>query len=180
MTKSKSHIPPSKLGLGGGCHWCTEAVISSLKGISKLQSGWITPLEKGLGESEAVLVEFDPGIISLKVLLEIHLLTHASEADHSMRGKYRSAVYTFSKAQAKKCDRLLSELAQDNDLSLITNIYDFGAFRAVDKAYQDYYYSNPDRPFCQTYIDPKLKKIFASHRDQLSDDGIAAVQGMKS
>jgi len=27
------------LGLGGGCHWCTEAIFLSLKGIVEVQQG---------------------------------------------------------------------------------------------------------------------------------------------
>tara|TARA_B100000795_G_scaffold173674_1_gene130984 strand:- start:4871 stop:5212 length:342 start_codon:yes stop_codon:yes gene_type:complete len=34
----RNHI---KIGLGGGCHWCTEAVFMSLKGVRSVRQGWI-------------------------------------------------------------------------------------------------------------------------------------------
>jgi peptide-methionine (S)-S-oxide reductase len=30
-----------KIALGGGCHWCTEAVFQSLKGVQKVEQGYV-------------------------------------------------------------------------------------------------------------------------------------------
>ena len=82
------------IGLGGGCHWCTEAVFLNLKGVVRVEQGWISA--SGAVEfSEAVLVHFNPEKISIKDLIAVHLHTHKSTSSHSMRSKYRSAVYTF-------------------------------------------------------------------------------------
>ena len=84
---------PSKIGLGGGCHWCTEGVFESLLGVSKVNQGWIASSGENSDFSEAIEVYFDPVIISLSDLIEIHLYTHASRSNHSMRSKSRSASY---------------------------------------------------------------------------------------
>lgn len=34
-----------KVGFGGGCHWCTEAVFMSLRGVTKVAQGFISPKE---------------------------------------------------------------------------------------------------------------------------------------
>lgn len=75
----------SKIGLGGGCHWCTEGVFESLLGVSKVNQGWIASSGKDSDFSEAVEVYFDPAVISLSDLIEIHLYTHASRSNHSMK-----------------------------------------------------------------------------------------------
>lgn len=31
-----------KIGLGGSCNWCTEAIFRSLKGVTKVKQGWIS------------------------------------------------------------------------------------------------------------------------------------------
>ena len=82
-----------KIGFGGGCHWCTEAVFQFLKGVTKVDQGWISSKEPNAYFSEAILLEYNPQLISLETLVSIHLHTHSSTANHSMRVKYRSAVY---------------------------------------------------------------------------------------
>lgn len=76
-----------KIGLGGGCHWCTEAVFQSLIGIEKVEQGFIASTEEYNTFSEAVIVHFDSEVISAKTLIEIHLYTHKSTSQHSMRSK---------------------------------------------------------------------------------------------
>jgi peptide-methionine (S)-S-oxide reductase len=31
----------NRIGFGGGCHWCTEAVFQSLIGVEKVEQGFI-------------------------------------------------------------------------------------------------------------------------------------------
>ena len=63
----------SKIGFGGGCHWCTEAVFQSLKGVLKVEQGWVSSTKENDAFSEAVIVHFNYNIISIKELTEIHL-----------------------------------------------------------------------------------------------------------
>ena len=93
-----------KIGFGGGCHWCTEAVFQSLKGIETVEQGFIRSDAPADTWSEAVIVHYDPAEIDLAVLMEVHLRTHAATKDHSMRSKYRSAVYTFDGGQSGEAD----------------------------------------------------------------------------
>lgn len=147
-----------KIGFGGGCHWCTEAVFQALKGINKVEQGWISA--SGAEEfSEAVLLHFDPEEISLKDLIEVHLHTHKSTSDHSMRTKYRSAVYTFNKLQQRDSANILILLQKDFEDQLITRLYDFKEFRVSPESFQNYYLKNPNKPFCTMYIDPKLQML---------------------
>ncbi|WP_231754711.1 hypothetical protein, partial [Phenylobacterium sp. CCH9-H3] len=40
-----------------------------------------------------------------------------------------------------------------------TPILTFAGFKASDERYQNYYRTDPNRPFCRRYIDPKLDFI---------------------
>jgi len=159
----------SKIGLGGGCHWCTEGVFESLIGIKQVNQGWIASNGEYTDFSEAVEVYFDPAVISLSDLIEIHLYTHASRSNHSMRGKYRSAIYTYDDIQFKQALDILNVLRAEFDEEVNTQVYAFESFKENKIELQDYFYSEPDRPFCQTYIQPKLKLLLARfnrHVDQ--------------
>ncbi|GGB76790.1 peptide-methionine (S)-S-oxide reductase [Dyadobacter sediminis] len=146
-----------KIGLGGSCHWCTEAIFQSLKGVISVSQGWIRSDEHSAEFSEAVVVEYNPDLIPLETLVEIHLHTHSCTAEHSMRSKYRSAVYTFSEDQAIHARRAVEQCRNDFDNPVITKVIPFYSFRLNSEKYLDYYYNDPEKPFCKTFIDPKLK-----------------------
>lgn len=174
---SDSIFPLRVVGLGGGCHWCTEGVFASLIGVSKVSQGWIAPQSKAADYSEAIQVTFDPSVIDLQTLVKIHLYTHASTSSHSMRGKYRSDVYAYDQEQFSQVEEILNDLESEFDQPIITQVYRFGGFKTNKPELLDYLYSSPDRPFCKTYIHPKLKTLIAKFGDhvntqKLSEAGI--------
>ena len=72
--------------LAGGCFWCTEAVFKSLKGVFNVVPGYsggntenptYEQVSTGTsGHAEAVQVDFDPSVISLKDLLTVFFKLH--------------------------------------------------------------------------------------------------------
>ncbi|MFK7953135.1 MAG: peptide-methionine (S)-S-oxide reductase [Ekhidna sp.] len=154
-----------KIGLGGGCHWCTEGVFSIIKGISQIEQGWIASTPPFDDFSEAIIVHYDPEIISLNNLIQMHLHTHACTSNHSMRGKYRSAIYVFNNEDKSTSQNALDQLSSEFDKPIITQVLDYSSFKPTEEKYQDYYQKNPEKPFCQTYIEPKVKLLIASFKE---------------
>ncbi|MFY0602917.1 MAG: peptide-methionine (S)-S-oxide reductase [Flavobacteriaceae bacterium] len=155
-----------KIGLGGGCHWCTEAIFQSLIGVHKVEQGYISSTGIYDTFSEAVIVHYHETLIDLKTLIEIHLRTHKSASNHSMREKYRSAVYTFSEKQHQLSKEWITYYQEEFSHQLITLAIPFYQFKASRESIQNYYYNNPKKPFCQRFIDPKLQvllKRFSNH-----------------
>lgn len=83
----------SKAVVGGGCFWCTEALLQRLKGVHKIEPGYAGGLVKNptyeavcsgkTGHAEVVRVHYDPKVISypsiylvIQVLLYIFMHTH--------------------------------------------------------------------------------------------------------
>jgi peptide-methionine (S)-S-oxide reductase len=154
----------SKIGLGGGCHWCTEGIFESLIGIKAVNQGWIASIGNGAELSEAIEVYFDPSVISLQTLIEIHLHTHASTSNHTMRKKYRSAIYTYNGVQNQEAKKVLGSLQNNFDKPIITQVLPFDSFKANKDELQNYLYNSPNKPFCQTYIHPKLKLLLTHYK----------------
>ncbi|KZM47527.1 peptide-methionine (S)-S-oxide reductase [Labrenzia sp. OB1] len=163
-----------KIGLGGGCHWCTEAVFQAVAGISKVDQGFISSDPPEDAWSEAVIVTFDPAVLPLEVLIEIHLRTHSSTSAHKMRGKYRSAIYVYDAGTGVKIGRVLHALQRGFDDPLVTKVLTLTAFRSSDERFRNYYLSGPERPFCKTYIDPKLALLRKDYGRVLREQAEAA------
>ena len=87
-------MSPEKLSeatVGGGCFWCTEAVLQRLRGVKSVYPGYAggrvpgTPTYRevcsGLtGHAEVVRVMFDPDTLSYRDLLTVFMATHDHRA----------------------------------------------------------------------------------------------------
>jgi len=153
--------------LGGGCHWCTEGVFRSLKGISKVEQGWIKSIDEDDTFSEGVVVYYSENDISLRTIIEVHLQTHSSASNHSMRKKYRSAVYTYTEADRIRAKQIILDSSLNNTLPVVTKVLPFVTFKWNKEEYLDYYLKNKEKPFCKTYITPKIDQLKEKYSDHL-------------
>ncbi|MDX2367077.1 MAG: peptide-methionine (S)-S-oxide reductase [Colwellia sp.] len=173
MDNTKHSQEFSKIGFGGGCHWCTEGIFESLIGIQAVKQGWIASSDNNAELSEAIEVYFDQSLISLQTLIEIHLHTHASTSNHSMRKKYRSAIYTDNDDQNQEARKILDSLQSDFDKPIITQVLPFYSFKVNKDELINYLYRSPDKPFCKAYIHPKLRLLLTRFKHQVNDKKLA-------
>ena len=162
----------NRIGFGGGCHWCTEAVFQSLIGVEKVEQGFIASDGTSSSFSEAVIVHYNPNIIALKDLIAIHLHTHNSTSSHTMRNKYRSAIYIFLESSESLIVSILKELQTDFEKKLITQVLMFCHFKSSEERFQNYYLIDKERPLCQTHIQPKLRALFNKFSEQVKSQAI--------
>ncbi|GIZ09001.1 peptide-methionine (S)-S-oxide reductase [Flavobacterium sp. UMI-01] len=158
-----------KIGLGGGCHWCTEAVFQSLIGVTHVDQGWMASDKDNIDFSEAIIVHYNRGIIPLEILIQIHLETHQSSINHAMRRKYRSAIYYFDKKQMARIREIVRTLRKTSENPIITQVLPFVEFKVSREVIQNYYYKNPEKPFCKNYIKPKLKILLERYSKYISN-----------
>ena len=137
------------IGFGGSCHWCTEAIFQSLIGVEKVGQGWMSSKSPNETLSEAVVVNFNPNQISLETLVEIHLLTHSCTSEHSMRSKYRSAIYYFDVGQKEKAILAIDQLQKDFQDQIITRVLEFGTFQLNQETFLNYFKKNPENHFAR-------------------------------
>lgn len=158
------------IGFGGGCHWCTEGVFQALRGVADVDQGFIRSLAPWDAAAEGVIVRFDPANISLAMLAEVHLRTHSANGTYSPGGRYRSAIYVFEGSQRPEAEAAVARFAAETGEAARTLVLGFASFEPSEARYQNYYRTDPERPFCRRYIDPKLDYI----RSHFTDNALPA------
>ena len=145
----------------GGCFWCLEAVFRPLRGVARVESGYIggdTPnptyaqVCSGLtGHAEAIDITFDPGAIAYRTLLELFFAFH-DPTTRNRQGpdegtQYRSAIFTHSSGQAEDAAAVMRKLETDGIFPdpIVTEVVRAGTFYPAEGHHQDYYRKNPLR-----------------------------------
>jgi peptide-methionine (S)-S-oxide reductase len=161
--------------LGGGCFWCLEAIFLDLKGVEKVESGYSggtapNPTYRQVctgttGHAEVVQVTFDPRVISFKELLEvfftIHDATTLNRQGADVGTQYRSAIFYHTPEQKVIAEQVIKDLNSAGiwNTPIVTEITPFKAFYRAEDYHQEYYRNNPDQPYCQAVIAPKVVKF---------------------
>ena len=167
------HGAPATIVLGGGCFWCTDAVFSQVRGVRAVECGYANghlpqPRYEQVctgktGHAEVVRVQFDPQAITLRELLLIFFATHdpttRNRQGNDEGPQYRSAIYTFEDSQLREAELAIARFAEESGKKVHTLVLPLRGFRESDERYQNYYRTDPSRPFCRRYIDPKLDFI---------------------
>lgn len=146
---------------GLGCFWGAERKFWQTEGVVSTATGYqggITPnptykevCSGGTGHTEAVLVVFDPSVISypqlLKVFWENHDPTQGMRQGNDRGTQYRSAIYTTSaeqleaaKASAKAYGAKLTEAGLG---AVTTEIAEAAPFFYAEAYHQQYLHKNP-------------------------------------
>ena len=68
--------------------------------------------------------------------------------------------------------KAMMALKHEFDGELITRILGFGSFKLNSEEFLDYYATDPDRPFCKNYIEPKLKLLLERFGESVVDPRI--------
>jgi len=142
----------------GGCFWCMEAMFEGIPGVISAISGYTggsgrNPTYEEVstgttGHFEAVLVTYDPGIVSYRDLLSSfwrHIDPTDPDGQFLDRGsQYRTAIFYLSDGQ-----RALAAFSKDAleragifDRPIVTLILPAGEFYPAEEYHQDYYRKN--------------------------------------
>ena len=170
-----------KATFGGGCFWCTEAVMQQLKGVESVVSGYTAgdtenPTYREIcsgttGHAEVVQVSFDPDQISYRDLVEVFLTSHdPTQVDGQgadIGTQYRSMIMYHSDEQREIAEGVLNDMAPLFDAPLATELVEEETFYPAESYHQDYYDNNSMQPYCMAVINPKLSKLRQKHADKL-------------
>lgn len=169
--------------LGGGCFWCIEAVFQELRGVETVQSGYsggtvANPTYGQVctgttGHAEVVQITFDPKVLSLKDLLGVFFAVHdpttLNRQGMDAGTQYRSVIFYRSPEQKAAAESVIRDLEAKKEYSspIVTQVVPFQAFYKAEEYHQDYYRDNPNQPYCQLVIAPKLHKFEKLFKDKM-------------
>jgi peptide-methionine (S)-S-oxide reductase len=169
--------------LAGGCFWCTEAVFSELKGVSRVIPGYaggtvVNPTYEQVctgrtGHAEAVEIAFDPGTIGFYDILGIFFTTHdpttLNRQGNDIGTQYRSAVFYHDERQRTTAQAVLRELEAAGvwRRKIVTEIVPFTVFYPAEEYHRNYFRRNPEKAYCQVVIAPKVAKFRKQYVDRL-------------
>ena len=167
--------------LGGGCFWCTEALLDELEGVTKVTSGYAGGIKENpsykqisggnTGHAEVVQVHFDPQKISYADILRIFLATHdpttMNRQGADFGSQYRSIILYHNEAQQQIVKEIIGEMQSAFDKPIVTEVVPFKKFFKAEQSHQDYYRDNPEKAYCQIVINPKLQKLRANFGNAL-------------
>jgi peptide-methionine (S)-S-oxide reductase len=161
--------------LAGGCFWCLEAVFKDLRGVERVESGYLggsvanptyyQVCEGTTGHAEAVQITFDPEVISFKELLQVFFTIHdpttLNRQGADVGTQYRSAIFYHSPEQKAASEEVIEQLSADRiwDAPIVTEITPLTEFYKAEDYHQQYYEQNPNQPYCQAVIAPKVAKV---------------------
>lgn len=159
--------------LGGGCFWCTEAVLTELRGVRSVLPGYAGGTKKdptyeevctgGTGHAEVVQVEFDPSVIPFADLLKVFFATHDPTTPNRQGAdvgtQYRSVVFVRTPEQRAAAQAGVREAEALWGRRVVTEIAPFVAFYPAEEYHRRYFQRNPGQGYCTAIIAPKVAKF---------------------
>ncbi len=172
---------------GGGCFWCVEAVMTRLRGVVEVQSGYMwgkrpnpTYEQVSTGVSwhiETVKVIYDPTIITYETLLNVFFTSHdptsLDQQWHDRGEEYRSVIFYLHDKQKAQAQSMIAKLESEKvyDKPIVTEVRSAEKFRLAESYHQNFYdqHSHLNKPYCQLVINPKIAKLRENFKDLLKE-----------
>ena len=164
--------------MAGGCFWCTEAVFRDVIGVLEVESGYIggatlDPTYKQVcsgttGHAEAIRVTYDPALLSLDDLLDIHFATHdpttLNRQGNDVGTQYRSALFPTDEDQRAAMAAAIARAQAASAKPVVTTIEgaegSLPVWYPAEDYHQEYWKGEGQRnPYCLAVIPPKLQKL---------------------
>ena len=180
--QSMSGQPASEVAiLGGGCFWCTEAVYLEVRGVTRVESGYMggaaaNPTYEQVcsgttGHAEVVRLEFDPNVIGYRDILEIFFTIHdpttLNRQGNDVGTQYRSVIFTTSPAQEATARQVMAEMASVWDAPLVTQLLPQQQWYKAEDEHQNYFAQHPLQGYCAFVVAPKVAKFRTMFTERL-------------
>ncbi len=163
--------------LAGGCFWGVEGVFESLKGVSKVVSGYsggkantahYEMVSTGsTGHAESVQITYDPSQISYGQLLKVYFSVAHDPTEKNRQGpdwgtQYRSEIFYANDDQKRVAEAYIRQLdeAKIYHKPIVTLVEPLQAFYAAEEHHQHFMARNPNYPYIVYNDAPKVRHLY--------------------
>lgn len=160
--------------LGGGCFWCIEAAFRQLDGVVEAISGYSGGFVENptyeqvctgtTGHAEVVQIKFDISKINLGQILELFFMIHdpttLNRQGNDIGPQYRSIILYTNEKQKEVILNYIQDLTLRRVYpnKIVTEIVPLIKFYPAEEYHQNYFEKNPNKPYCQFVVKPKVEK----------------------
>jgi peptide methionine sulfoxide reductase msrA/msrB len=145
--------PTRTAAFAAGCFWGVEESFRTVPGVVNTTAGYTggrteNPTYEDVcssttGHAETVLVEYDPGVVTYRELLDvfwkIHDPTTLNRQGPDVGSQYRSAIFYYSDEQKDEALVSMEEAQKDRQRKIVTEIAAATAFWKAEDYHQRYY-----------------------------------------
>src|ERR1700733_9070688 len=150
-----------------GCFWGVQYYFDQVPGVTKTTVGYTgghteNPSYEEVcthttGHAEAVLLEFDPAVISYEDLLRqffrMHDPTQLNRQGPDVGDSYRSAIFYFDESQKETADKVKTDVQPNFHKPIVTQIVPVGPFYEAE-AYHQKFAERTGRGMCHVAYEP--------------------------
>lgn len=142
----------SKALFAAGCFWGVQYYFDQVPGVVKSTVGYSggqtenptyeEVCSRRTGHAEAVLLEFDPSVVSYLTLcrhfFRMHDPTQLNRQGWDIGNNYRSAIFYFDQEQLETAEQVRDEYQPKFDKPIVTEFSPAGAFYPAEDYHQKY------------------------------------------
>jgi peptide-methionine (S)-S-oxide reductase len=158
-----------------GCFWCTEAIFLQVKGVIKVESGYMgghidAPTYEQVctgrtGHAEVCRIVFDSKLVSYQQLLKAFFIAHdptqLNRQGNDEGTQYRSSIFYKNEQQKKLASYYIKQLNEAHvyPKNIVTILEPIDTFYKAEEYHNNYYAQHKEQAYCRFVIQPKLEKF---------------------
>ncbi|MBC8053577.1 MAG: peptide-methionine (S)-S-oxide reductase MsrA [Sphingobacteriaceae bacterium] len=167
-----------------GCFWCTEHIYEEIAGVDSAVSGYTGGHLKNptyeqvctetTGHAEAVMVYYDPKIVSYSDLLDAFFTSHDPTTVNRQRPdvgtSYRSAIFYNTAAEEEQVRKAVMKWTPAFKKPIVTEVAPLKSFYRAEEYHQNYAASNPGNSYVQNVSMPRFQSFKRQCKLKLKED----------
>ena len=166
-----------------GCFWCSEHIFEAVVGVEDAVSGYTAGNTKNptyeevsshtTGHAEAIMVYYDPKVISFKELVAVFFDSHdpttLNQQGPDIGDSYRSIAFYKNAEEKKIIEDKIKELTKTKVFKnpIVTEVKPIADFYKAEEYHQNYINNNPNNSYVKGVSIPRYNDFKKKYKGKL-------------